>query len=281
MAITKRTWTDDSGGGTDGTILNNAELQNLYSDIDARWSRATISSTGTQNNLSYSEADVLHCTNASALILTGIAAPASPAKAGKRLLVVAAGAGTVAFSHQNASSTAANRLIMPVTTANVVLSGGTTAIAGGAMALEYDDVNARWRYLWHDQGAWITPTFAAGDFTANGAMTWTVGAGDVATMRYVLRGRTLTVAFVLATTTVGGTPNTTLYIGAAEYGGFTASAFQYANPVFIFDNGVRATGYALIAASDTKIGVNRTDGANWTAATDNTYVYGEVTFDVV
>ncbi|MGE4056635.1 MAG: hypothetical protein AB7F99_17735 [Vicinamibacterales bacterium] len=35
MAIARRTWTDDDGSGTTGTILNNAELQRLYDDIDA------------------------------------------------------------------------------------------------------------------------------------------------------------------------------------------------------------------------------------------------------
>lgn len=35
MSITRRTWTDDDGSGTTGTILNNAELQRLYDDIDA------------------------------------------------------------------------------------------------------------------------------------------------------------------------------------------------------------------------------------------------------
>ena len=32
--IVRTTWTDDSGGGTDGTVLNNAELQLIYDEID-------------------------------------------------------------------------------------------------------------------------------------------------------------------------------------------------------------------------------------------------------
>lgn len=34
MAITRVTWTDDSGTGTDGTVLNNAELQAIYDSLD-------------------------------------------------------------------------------------------------------------------------------------------------------------------------------------------------------------------------------------------------------
>ena len=35
MPITRTSWIDDSGGGTDGTIINNAEKQLLYNQIDA------------------------------------------------------------------------------------------------------------------------------------------------------------------------------------------------------------------------------------------------------
>lgn len=34
MAITRTAWTDDSGGGTDGTIINNAEKTTIYDQID-------------------------------------------------------------------------------------------------------------------------------------------------------------------------------------------------------------------------------------------------------
>lgn len=35
MPISRVTWTDDSGGGTDGTIINNAQLQAIYDSIEA------------------------------------------------------------------------------------------------------------------------------------------------------------------------------------------------------------------------------------------------------
>jgi hypothetical protein len=35
MAITRSVWIDDDGTGTTGTILNNAELQKIYNNIDA------------------------------------------------------------------------------------------------------------------------------------------------------------------------------------------------------------------------------------------------------
>lgn len=124
---------------------------------------------------------------------------------------------------------------------------------------------------------WQTPTFAAGDFTANGAMTWTVDAGDVTTYAWRQDGKMMTVLITLATTTVGGTPNTQLQIKVP--GGRTA-AKRAINPCFILDNNVRTTGYLDVAAGGTNITVNRTDGANWTASTNLTYVYGQITFEV-
>src|SRR5438094_9666164 len=103
MSLTRRTWTDDDGTGTIGTVLANAELQRLYDDIDARWSRVSISSTGSQNNLNISEADFVLLTNASDLTITGLVAPTTPAKPGKLPVFKSLGAGNVYFKDHNRS----------------------------------------------------------------------------------------------------------------------------------------------------------------------------------
>ena len=36
MPITRSTWIDDDGSGQTGTIINNAELQKIYANIDAQ-----------------------------------------------------------------------------------------------------------------------------------------------------------------------------------------------------------------------------------------------------
>lgn len=59
---------------------------------------------------------------------------------------------------------------------------------------------------------WINSSFNAGDFTANGAMTWGVIAGNVVAMVYLIENKTMTVAVNLQTTTVGGVANTQLLI---------------------------------------------------------------------
>lgn len=46
--IARSTWVDDDGSGTTGSIVNNAELQKVYDNIDAEVKSATNSSTQTK-----------------------------------------------------------------------------------------------------------------------------------------------------------------------------------------------------------------------------------------
>jgi len=269
MSITRTTATD----GAAGTDWNNAFLQSVYDQIDGRWTRQTVSSTGTQNNLSITsaslEADVLHCTNATVLSITGIIAPASPVKPGKRLWIVAAGAGVVELSHQNASSTAANRLANFTTTgvspgatgiAGVTcLAGGTTAIAGGAACYVYDDVNSRWRMVAHDQGSFLTRTFAAGNYTASTG-TWTVASATRDAFK--LTGRELHYKFDTSGTT-SGTP-TQVRITLP----FTATAVDDMS-YYIANTGGAAseTGFGFTAAASATLALQRNAAAAFAAGT--------------
>lgn len=51
MAITRTAWTDDSGAGTDGTIINNSEKTTLYNQIDDATDhpRCMVENNGTQS----------------------------------------------------------------------------------------------------------------------------------------------------------------------------------------------------------------------------------------
>lgn len=295
--MVRSTLTDDDGSGLTGSIVNNSELQKIYDNIDTEVKSATnpnvttkaiidrvssglgviqtTTSTGSVNDLALNAGvTVLRCTNASLLTLTGLAAGVD----GQRLLVVSVGAGQVDLAHQNAGSVAANRLINFATSGSTSLAPGT-----GTAEYEYDGATARWRLINHEQGAWITPTFSAGNYTANGVMTWTLTSGDVTTQAYWLKGRTLTVQWYLQTTTVGGTANIALYIGNGAWGGFTA-AKAMGNPMQYTDNSgtVWAHGHAFIAATATVIQLYRvTFGTNnWTLSTDLNYQMGQLTFEV-
>jgi hypothetical protein len=128
-------------------------------------------------------------------------------------------------------------------------------------------------------GAWVTPAFNAGDFTASGSQTWTVIAGNVTTYGYTLVGKTMTVAFNIASTSVGGTPSTELRIKVPT-GATVAKTILV--PIRIVDNGAAAVvGIAQVSASGTFISCYKdlSQTANWSAST-NTGVAGEITFEI-
>lgn len=124
---------------------------------------------------------------------------------------------------------------------------------------------------------WIAVRFDATDFTANGAMTWTVAEADQVTLAYTLLGRTLLVAFNLVDTTVGGTPNTQLRI--ALPGGLQADGAR-AGLCAIVDNGTAGVGKWAIADGGTALVVTRADGANWAASANATRVEGHAMLTV-
>ena len=149
MPLTRRTWTDDDGSGTTGTILNNAELQRIYDDVDPLSpATSTITTTGTQTALALPAGInelVIFANNATLLTLQGIAA----GEDGQRITIFSKGAGRVDIVNQNASASAVNRIIT---------GGGTTitlAPGTGRASLLYDLTTARWRVDVHgsDTGA--------------------------------------------------------------------------------------------------------------------------------
>lgn len=221
MSVTRRTWTDDSGAGTDGTILNNAELQRVYDDVDARWSRVTSTSTGTQTVINPTEADLLLFNNATDLTIRSITAPSSPSKPGKRLILASIGAGNVFLNHGDTTgTTAANRLVNLVTSAATPLAAGS-----GAAIYVYDDNATRWRLIGHDQGNLVSysPTLTFG-----GGSTGRTYSTNTHT--YIVRGRQVFVTGRFTMTAKGSST------GAVQIDGlpFTVTSSYYGSLVVPF-----------------------------------------------
>lgn len=228
---------------------------------------ATITSTGTQNNVSYSECGVLRCNNASDLTITGFAAGV----AGQVLAVFSVGAGNVYLVPNSGSSSVGNKL------ANFIGTGNTPLAAGaGSAVYQYDATAAVWRLRNHEQGAPIAEAFAAGKFTANGAMTWTVASGDVDTYNYYIRGNQLFFTISLSTTTVGGVVDTELRVQVP--GGYTATGFEQ-GIIWLVSNLTQQAGRFFTTAGTT-ISLSLITGANWTAGADVVYVSGSGFFRV-
>lgn len=230
----------------------------------------TITLTGTQHNISLAaRCTVLRCNNASLLTITGFEAGYD----GQQILIESVGAGQVDFLHQNSGSGAVNRLI------NFATIGITSLAAGTGRALyTYDIVTDRWKLINHEQGAWITPVYNAGDYTANGAMIWTVDAGDITSCAYILRGKSLLFSFYIVTSSVGGTLNTQLL--RIIPGGYVA-AKNIRTAINLLDNFIYKVGQMTVVANGTTI-IFQIDGTGtlWTACTNSTYVYGTLTIEV-
>lgn len=146
---------------------------------------------------------------------------------------------------------------------------GSTVINNARLQAIYDAHDA-------NVGDGTNVTFAAGNFTGNNSMTWTLVSGDQTVFRYQIINKQMTVWFTLDTTSVGGTPSTELRITIPN--SRTAAVATYEKVAWANDNGTVREAYAAI--SSTLIAIRRTDAGNWTASTNATYVYGRVTFPI-
>jgi hypothetical protein len=227
---------------------------------------ATTTTTGTQNDFApgiasnAAQTTVLRCNNASLLTITGFATGLD----GQRLILESIGAGQVDLSHQDAGSSTANRLINFATV-------GKTSLAAGAGTAEfvYDGTTQRWRLVNHNQGAWITRSFAGGNYTTNGAGGWTVGSAT--NDAYYLSGRTLAFTPYVQSTTVTAATGTELRITLPA--GLTG-AKRTAGLANINDNGTYRTGVWDVQAGVTYVRFfsDQTAAVNWTASVTNTII---------
>lgn len=280
MAITRTApygvLTDDSGSGTDGTPWNNAWLQGMLNLIDARWSLITNSTTGTQNNVSITsggvEADIFVWTGGADTTITGFQAPSSPAKPWKPLVVINGTTSFNIFLSNQTGSSAGNQLF------NIATSAPTPVAPRGFCVYRYAPSSGTWRLCEHEQGSWITPSFSAGTYTSTG--TWTVEAVDRATQAYRLVGKTLTVAWWIGNTSITTGTSTQLSIGNGAYGGFTSAKLVITTGMANNNALGLEPVYMQVNASGTSILILQLDGGTWSASTNNTSVYGEITFEV-
>ncbi len=269
----------DGLNGRDGLIgppglddLDSSDLSPLGFNINNNSSEITITTTGNIDDLDFGNVSLIRMNNASLSTIRGLKA----GYAGQIVTIVSVGAGQVDLAHQNTNSAAGNRFINFVTI-------GTTCLAAsvGNASYEYDGTTSRWRLIKHNQGAAITPAFSAGDYTASGAMTWTVDSGDVSNYAFWLKDRILTVWWSLNTTTIGGVVSSLLKIAVPN--GYTIQGTVLNNSVYLDQTGAGITtevGYCLTLTGGTVINIAKLTNANFVLVTNTQAVYGTVVFDV-
>lgn len=126
--------------------------------------------------------------------------------------------------------------------------------------------------------AWSDVAFSAGNFTGSGTITWTVASGDQGVFRYVEIGKTMFVTVQLNTTTVSGTGSD---LRLTVPNGRTIGGGAYQGAARILDNGTADEGWWYAAGGLTYIAFKRNiTGSNWSASTNNTYIYASCQFEI-
>ena len=128
-------------------------------------------------------------------------------------------------------------------------------------------------------GEWTSVPFTAGNFTGSGSMRWIVESENVTTYAYARIGKTMTVVFHIATSTVGGTPSTQLRI--AIPGGHTAIKRARAWSQN-YNNSTNTASFCEVIAGGTTINIYKdlSSTTTWTGETHLTAVYGQITFEI-
>jgi hypothetical protein len=173
----------------------------------------TTTSTGTQNNFAQTATRrlVLYANNATALTITGLTAGSD----GDAVTLISLGAGSLTISAQNASSTAANRIITP--------TGGDMLVS--TALLGYDTTTARWRVQSFTPIAVVSYPVTIADVTN----TTTTSAFATFTVPSMADGDYLVVTYpALRKNNSGGAVNATYSVA---YGGVTGTdaAVSWAN----------------------------------------------------
>jgi len=271
MPITRSTWNDDDGSGTSGTILNNAELQKIYDNVETfRGAAAVVDANvlvSTVHNwfpIGFGKVDaVINVNPAADLLITGLIAGVI----GQRVLLrnlSPSPSTVVSIGHAHAGSAAANQIACFATSAPYPMGNR------GSVELVYSGTN--WLMVNQTPGAWIAPPFVASDYFVNiGTGTWPVAAADVAHCAYVVQGRMLHFNIGTNNTVLTGAP---VGLSRKMFGGFQAA--RVLGGVFI--HSATAAGYFQMATgAGTQINFFRDiNGTAWLAGAAVLRAFGSV-----
>lgn len=227
-------------------------------------SEQTFSSTGAQANVALNNWIWVNvrCTGA-APVISGFV----PGYDGQTISLYCLGT-SLRVLHQDSGSSAANQIICPST-------NGLIVGLGGRIDGFYDATSQKWRMFTVSAGSPITPSFDAGDYTAQ-AGNWNVDAGDVTTLTYTQINKRLHVDIGLDTTSVTATPTT---LRRVIPGGFSCSKSTL-NPMIGTEGAVDLAGWIIVNSSTPTTMVFALIGTTWMTTTDDTYVYGQIDLEV-
>lgn len=120
--------------------------------------------------------------------------------------------------------------------------------------------------------------FSAANFTATGAMTWTVASGNITNFRYAQVGKRFFLDFCIESTTVGGTAGLALQFAIP---GGVVPAYRKESTCRVVNGGVAKADVGLVLATAgvglIQIYSDLTSGVNW--ALGSASVFGGIDFE--
>lgn len=127
-------------------------------------------------------------------------------------------------------------------------------------------------------GEWTTPSFAAGDYTGGGSMTWTVASGDRVTQAYSFIGKTCLYRVYVATSTLGGSAHNEIRV-AVPSGATPAKTMV--GTASVYENGAWKSARALVSAGSGYVSITKSDVTNFTVSgTDNIYLHMAIDYEI-
>lgn len=250
MAIERTEIVDDDGTGQTGTVLDAAWLDSIYDLIDqAIGLEQTTTATGNQDNFDLNgEATILRCTGA-APNFRGFTVKGAAPTPGCKVWIYALGSTSAKVAHQDANSTAANRIITPSTSGQIVG-------VDGVIFLIYDGTTDRWRL------ADVLP----GGMISYGATSTVVGWAATPTKNIWYRQRGKQVEVFYHITGTSNADGTTFTIPFTSYNSSAAFTQNNAMGLTIDNTAAVALGYSSLADNSATVTLFKSAAAAWTTS---------------
>jgi hypothetical protein len=120
--------------------------------------------------------------------------------------------------------------------------------------------------------------YNANDFSGNGAMTWTVEAGDIVSFRYGIQGKMLFVSLFIVTSSIAGVLDSTLQIKLP--GGYIASKDTARIPCVLTDNATWGIGSCWIQVGQNLIKTTKIPISNFLNSVNTTIASFQIWIEV-
>jgi hypothetical protein len=125
--------------------------------------------------------------------------------------------------------------------------------------------------------AWVDVPYDPGNFLAKAPLEWQVAEAHVQTYAYVVHGKTMTLAFKIIFSILGGAPANELYLRIP--GNYLPNRGA-ANPIWLATQMGRESGYATVHPGLDRVVLFRGTEERFPIEPNGLFIFGQLTFEV-